>query len=258
MTAYPRCHGKSCPTSRSELMGQFAEGVVKRTLDRDIKAGPGGQRRRQEVVQETFKRVSRYAGRGISPGRIREEVAQVLGPGVPDSSVRDALRFLSDALLVCQIPPLEALSQKQAHPAKLCLSDHIVREALLQEVIPISPSGLVGADEAVMTLAGFLVESCIGYYLKSVPGLGVSWLPSSNRNREPEIDFILTIGLRRIPVEVKYRRRPPASADMAGLQWFCGEKKYTAPFGLLITQEQSGLLDDNVVALPAYALLSLR
>jgi len=255
---YPCCHNKSRPKSRSELISQFAESVVKRTLDRDMKAGPGGQRRRQEVVEETFKRVCRYAGQGISPGRIRQEVAQVLGPGVPDASVRDAIRFLSDALLVCQVAPLEALSRKQAHPPKLCLSDHILREALLQEPTPISPSELVEVNETVATRAGFLMESSIGYYLKSIPGLGVSWLPSHAHNKEPEIDFVLTIGLRRIPVEVKYRRRQPISADVAGLKWFCGEKKYNAPFGLLITQERSGLLDDNIVALPAYALLSLR
>jgi len=255
---YPRCHNKSCPTSRSELISQFADTIVKRTLDRDMKAGSSGQRRRAEVVDETFKRVCRHAGRGISLGKIREEVAQVLGPGVPDGSVRDAIRFLSDALLVCQVAPLEALSKRQAHPSKLCLSDHIVREALLQEMTPISPSGLLEVDETVATTAGFLIESSIGYYLKSIPGLGVSWLPPHNHNKEPEIDFVLTIGLRRIPVEVKYRRRQSRSADMAGLKWFCGEAKYNAPFGLLITQELSGSLDETIVALPAYALLSLR
>jgi predicted AAA+ superfamily ATPase len=252
---YPVCH-KSRTVNRSELLSELGNNVVKRTLDRDLKAGPGGPRRRPEVVGEAFKRICRYAGRGISPRRIREEVAQLLGPGVPDKSVRDAIRFLSDALLVCEVPPLEALGRKQAHPSKLCLCDHIVRELLLQEMTPISPSELARANEAVATTAGFLMESDIGYYLKGIPGLGVSWLPP--RAQDPEVDFVLTIGLQRIPVEVKYRRGGPKPEDRAGLKWFCGQAKYNAPFGLLITQEASGLLDDNIIALPAYALLSVR
>ena len=62
----------------------------------------------------------------------------------------------------------------------------------------------------------------------------------------------------RIPIEVKYCRGRPDAGDLAGLRSFCSQAKYNAPFGLLITQELSGPLDDNIIALPAYALLSLR
>ena len=115
---------------------------------------------------------------------------------------------------------------------------------------------LANANEAVSTTAGHLIESDIGYYLKGIPGSDISWFPA--RHKEPEIDFVLTLGLQRIPIEVKYRRRRPEAGDLAGLASFCNQTKYNAPFGLLITQELSGALGEQVVALPAYALLSVR
>jgi predicted AAA+ superfamily ATPase len=119
----------------------------------------------------------------------------------------------------------------------------------------LAPRLLAQANDAVATAAGYLVESVIGYYLRGIPGADLSWFPA--RHQEPEIDFVLTIGLKRIPVEVKYRRSAPTSGDGVGLQSFCSQPKYNAPFGLLVTQDASGPFGPNVLALPAYALLSL-
>lgn len=83
----------------------------------------------------TFRRLCRYAGQAVRPQIIQDEVAQVLGPGVRNRAVQDAIRFLANALLVCEIPPLEALTKRQAHPSKLCLCDHFVREAWLLAVV---------------------------------------------------------------------------------------------------------------------------
>ena len=251
---YPVCHKPGA--NRAELGDLITRTVVERTLVHDLRAGPGGRRRDRGVLEETFRRVCRYAGQGVRARHIKDEVAQVLGPGVRDKSVHDAIRFLANALLVYEIPPLEALTKRQAHPSKLCLCDHFVREAWLQERVPIAPPDLAKANEAVSTTAGHLIESDIGYYLKGIPGSDVSWFPA--RNQEPEVDFVLTLGLQRIPIEVKYRRGRPDAGDLAGLTSFCSQAKYNAPFGLLITQELSGPLNENIVALPAYALLSVR
>jgi predicted AAA+ superfamily ATPase len=252
---YPECHNRLA--KRAELRGQIRRLVVERTLVHDLKAGgPAGTIRDARVLEETFRRVCRYAGQAIRWNRIGEEISLVLGPGVTSRAVHDAIRFLANALLVHEIPPLEALTKRQANPPKLCICDHFVREAWLQERVPISPRELAKVDGAVSTTAGHLIESDIGYYLKGIPGLDVSWFPF--RKGEPEIDFILTIGLQRIPIEIKYCRGRPRSGDTAGLKSFCRQPKYNAPFGLLITQETSGLLDENIIALPAYALLSMR
>ncbi len=251
---YPVCHKPG--VERSELADQIARLVVERTLVHDLRAGPDGRRRDRRVLEETFRRVCRYAGQGVRARFIKDEVAQVLGPGVRDKSVLDAIRFLANSLLVQEVPPLEALTKRQSHPPKLCLCDHFVREAWLQEAVPIAPRMLASANQAVSTTAGHIMESVIGYYLKGIPGADVSWFPE--RQQEPEVDFVVTMGLQRLPIEIKYRRAHPGGADLAGLRSFCEQAKYNAPFGLVITQELSGRLDKNVIAVPAHAFLALR
>jgi len=241
---------------RSELGTQIANDVVKRTVRQDLKAGQGGKRQRSEIIEETYRQVCRYAGQEITAKRIREEVQNVLGQDVPQNAVRNAIRFLADALLVHEVSPMEALSKRQSHSPKLCLCDHYVREAWLQENLPVSIAALAAAREEICAAAGHLIESDIGYYLKGIPGLNVSWFPT--RGEEPELDFVLTIGLKRIPIEVKYRRGAAKAEHLRGLQSFCGLAKYNASFGLLITQDTSGIIADNIIALPAYALLSVR
>lgn len=251
---YPICHKDEF--ERSDLSQQIVSQVVKRTLVHDLKAGSGGKKRNPGVLEETFKRVCRYAGQGVRHQRIREEVEQVLGPGVRDRTVTDAIRFLASSLLIHEIPPLEALTRRQAHPHKICLCDHFVREGMLQERIPLTPRELAGANQAVSTISGHIIESAIGYYLRGIPGLQVSWFPQ--RESEPEVDFILTIGLQRIPIEVKYCRGGVRSKNLDGIRSFCSQAKYNADFGLVITQEQSGVVAENAIAIPAYALLAVR
>jgi predicted AAA+ superfamily ATPase len=253
---YPECHKREAKKARGQLIDDIRRFVVDRTLTHDLKAGPGGTTRDERVLEETFRRVCRYTGQPVRRARIGEEVSQVLASGVHDKSVHDAIRFWANALLLHEIPPLEALTRRQAHPSKLCICDHFVREAWLQERVPITPRELAHANQAVATLAGHIIESDIGYYLKGICGLDVSWFPE--RNGEPEVDFVLTLGLQRIPIEVKYCRSRPDAGDLAGLRSFCSQAKYNAPFGLLITRELSGAIDGNIVALPAYALLSVR
>ena len=257
---YPECHKRGKKRvggdQRAQLVDDIRKLVVERTLIHDLKAGPGGTMRDGRVLEETFRRVCCYAGQAVRASCIGEQVGSVLRSGVSDKTVHDAIRFLANALLVHEIPPLEALTKKQAHPSKLCLCDHFVREVWFQEQLPIAPGELAKAHQTVATMAGHVIESDIGYYLRGIPGLNVSWFPC--REQEPEVDFVLTIGLQRIPIEVKYCRGRPDGGDLAGLKSFCSQAKYNAPFGLLITQEFSGLLDGNIVALPAYALLSVR
>lgn len=251
---YPACHKPGA--ERSTLSDLIKSIAVERTLMHDLRAGPGGRMRDSTVLKETFRRVCRYAGQAVRAKQLVNEVVQVLGSGVKERSIADAINFLANAMLIHEIPPMEALTKRQAHPPKLCLCDHFIREAWLQERVPIAPSQLAEANEAVSTTAGHIIESDVGYFLKGIPGSDLSWFPQ--RSNEPEIDFILTLGLQRIPIEVKYRRGKPKSADLTGMKSFCRQAKYNGPFGLLLTQDFTGLLDENIVAIPAYAFLALR
>ncbi len=158
-----------------------------------------------------------------------------------EESVVDAMQFLADTMLVHLVPPLDLLLRKQAHPPKLCLCDHFVRNAVLQEVIPIAPEDLPDRPDAVSAVAGHVIEGILGYYLSGIPGLDLRWFPE--RQNEPEIDLVLTIGTRRLPVEVKYQRGGLRNDDLRGVAAFCGNPVYEAPFGLVITQSTSKQLD---------------
>ena len=78
------------------------------------------------------------------------------------------------------------------------------------------------------------------------------------RDNEPEVDFVLTVGDIRIPIEVKYRSRIRKS-DETGLRAYIEKDAYRASFGLLITPDDSfESSDPRIVALPLSSLLLLR
>jgi len=102
-----------------------------------------------------------------------------------------------------------------------------------------------------------LAESVMGYFLASIPNLDVAHFPA--RGAEPEVDFVLTVGTRRIPVEVKYRKRIDPHEDTRGLRAFLEKTVYNAPLGLLVTLDDDvTVLDPRIVSVSLSALLWLR
>ncbi len=253
---YPICHKLNDETliDRFALRDQIQGMVVDRTILHDLKAGPSGTHRNSETVKAVFRQVCRYAGQAVTPKTLLDELTKLGHESISQAAVNDAVAFLANSLLIAEVPPFEGIGKKAAKPSKLCLCDHFVREAWLQEQVPLDPEALTSATEATVTQAGHLAESLVGAFFCGVPGLEVSWLPSNSS--ENEIDFVLTIGLKRIPVEVKYRRHL-RDADSAAVRSFISQKKYDAPFGILVTREESGE-NDNVFRVPMHALLGLR
>ena len=79
------------------------------------------------------------------------------------------------------------------------------------------------------------------------------------RATEPEIDFVLTIGEKRIPLEVKYRRRIDPHRDTVGLRSFLERTHYNAPFGVLVTMgDDVAIQDPRIVAVSLASLLLAR
>jgi predicted AAA+ superfamily ATPase len=166
------------------------------------------------------------------------------------------LRFLDGTLLVRLIPPLELRLKRQKSPPKICLSDHALRASWLQEIVPLDPAQLA-AYPHLTDLAGRLAESTLGYFLSTVPNLDVAHFPT--RGAEPEVDFVLTVGLYRIPIEVKYRRRIDPHEDTRGLRAFLEKTVYNAPFGLLVTLEDNVIVPDaRIVPISLSSLMWLR
>ena len=57
-----------------------------------------------------------------------------------------------------------------------------------------------------------------GYFISTLSGLGVAHFPE--RKTEAEIDFILTVGDQRIPVEIKYQNKIEfADTDILSGSW---------------------------------------
>jgi predicted AAA+ superfamily ATPase len=165
------------------------------------------------------------------------------------------LKFLDGTLLMRLVEPLELRLKKRRGASKLCLSDHALRAAWLQETVPLDPEALEQAPH-LSDLAGRIAESTAGYFFRSIVGLDVAHFPE--RAAEPEVDFVLTIGEQRIPVEIKYRRRI-SHDDTLGLRAFVEKAVYRAPFGVLVTQgDEPGSDDPRIVSLPLSSLLLMR
>lgn len=257
---YPICH-KTSGATRADLAEEIERIVVSRTIDYAELMAPRRRAWDKELLRAVFRLVCRYTGQAVRPDRICSEVNRVYKSSVKTSHVSQAIQYLADCMLIHQVQPLEVALKRQTHPAKLCLCDHFVREACLQETVPLSPRQLTKAKQSVYSVAGHVMESIIGYHLKGILGLDVAWFPARRKKRgqivEPEVDYVLTMGLQRIPIEVKYTRGRPTRKDLAGLESFCSQQKYNAPFGLCITQEIVGRQGKHVIAVPAPLFLSV-
>ena len=127
-----------------------------------------------------------------------------------------------------------------------------------------APSKSLLAREANRALGANVGEQRIGDYLRflgatlaTIPGLDIAHLPE--KVGDPEVDFVLTIGTRRIPVEVKHQSRIEAQNDTEGLRTFLEKTANNAAFGLLVTQvEADTVLDPRIVALPLSSFMLLR
>jgi predicted AAA+ superfamily ATPase len=140
-------------------------------------------------------------------------------------------------------------------PSKLCLCDHILRAAWFQEVMPLAYDELERVPH-LFDLSGRIAESTAGYFISAIGGLNVTHFPE--RGAEPEVDFVLTLGEQRIPLEVKYPRRIDYR-DTIGLRAFVDKPHYNAPFGVLVTLTDEVASDDpRIISIPMSTLLLLR
>jgi hypothetical protein len=70
---------------------------------------------------------------------------------------------------------------------------------------------------------------------------------------------VLTIGERRFPLEVKYRRRIDPHRDTLGLRAFVEKAHYNAPFAVLVTmREDVEMPDPRIVPVSLRSLLLAR
>jgi predicted AAA+ superfamily ATPase len=256
---YPIAHAK--PTTPWSLIAdQLNETVIKRVVQHDLRIGERGRKRDPDLLEALFRVVCRYAGQAPAIASIAQEIRDSMRANFGDQRARYYLKFLADSLLVRTIEPLEIRLKKRRGSPKLCLADHALRASWLHEIIPLVPSELARQSH-LSTLSGHIAESIVGATLCTISGLDVNHKPEFKKGSksEPEVDFVLTIGTKRIPIEVKYQARLDPIRDILGLQAFMNKPANSAPFGIVVTQiDTDHKFDNHIVALPLSTLLLLR
>ncbi len=253
--AYPIAHDRP-DVPWEEVADLLNETVIKRAIQHDLRLGPRGQKRDEKLLEEVFRLCCRYAGQTPGQAVFVPEIRQALAGNIGWNRILNYLRFLDGTMLIRLVQPLELRLKRKKSPPKVCLCDHALRAAWLQEVIPLDPESLV-ANPHLSDLAGRLAESALGYFLALIPNLDVAHFPP--RAAEPEVDFVLTVGTRRIPVEVKYRRRIDPHEDTRGLRAFLEKTVYNAPLGLLVTLEDGvKVADPRIIPISLSNLLWLK
>jgi predicted AAA+ superfamily ATPase len=238
------------------IADQLNETIIRRVIQHDLRLGERGRRRDQSLLEELFRLCCRYAGQAPGQAVFIQELRRALAANVGWQRVMAYLRFLNDTLLIRLVPPLEIRLKKKKGNTKISLCDHALRASWLQELVPITPQALKRSPH-LSDLAGHIAESIAGYYLGSIPGLDLAWFPE--RGAEPEVDFVITVGEYRIPIEIKYRFHIDQHRDTIGLRAFIEKTVYNAPFGLLITLTDDVAIDDpRIIPIPLSTLLLLR
>ena len=238
------------------LADQLNETVIKRVIQHDLRLGNRGRKRDAPLLEELFRLACRYAGQTPTVTTLAEEARLSLSANIGGQRVGQYLRFLDDTLLVRLIPPLEIRLKRKRGSSKLCLVDHGLRASWLQEQVPLTSEGLAAQPE-LTTLAGHLAESIFGSVASTIHGLDIAHFPERGTDRE--VDFVLTIGAQRVPVEIKYQRRIDHLRDTLGIRSFLDKSVNNASFGLLITQDESGEVDDpRIVSMPLSTFMLLR
>lgn len=252
---YPLAHQQT-DADWSNLADQLNETVIRRVIQHDLRLGARGRKRDALLLEEVFRLACRYVGQAPGVELFARETRRALGTDVTPQRILNYLRFLGDTLLLRLVAPLEIRLKKSGGNSKICLSDHGLRASWLQEVVPIDPEALI-RDPHLHLLAGRIAESVTGAALSTISNLDLSHLPA--RQDQPEIDFVLTIGTKRIPLEVKYQRRLDPLRDTESLRTFLEKSVNNAPFGILVSlTDNDEVVDPRIVTVPLSSLMLLR
>ena len=252
---YPIVHQRK-DVDWSLVADQLNETVIKRVIQHDLRLGDRGRKRDPQLLEELFRLCCRYAGQCPTVSILAEEARLALHANVSSQRVMQYLRFLGDTLLLRLIPPLEIRLKRKRGSPKICLVDHGLRASWLQEHIPLDPDELTRRPE-LTALAGRLAESIFGSVASTIHGLDIAHFPERGTDRE--VDFVLTVGARRVPVEVKYQRRTDPARDTLGIRSFLEKTVNNATFGILVTQDDNAMVEDpRIVSLPLSTFMLLR
>ncbi len=253
---YPMAHDPfEPPADWPTLAHRLNEDVIRPVLRRDLLAGPHGQNYDTALREMMSETACRYAGRMSSVGELARAGSLSPGEEADLEEVAHHLQALAATALIRLLPwpPLNINRPQDA--IKLCLADHALRASWLWERVPLAPYAVDSSPE-LTTLAGHMAQSVLGATVSVIRGLDFERVPTPPR--EPNLDFVLEVGDQQIPVQVNYRRSIDPVGDTRGIRAFVEEPAKRAPFGLLITREDTPPFDDpRTVAMPLATFMLL-
>lgn len=245
---YPGLHKPG--TDEDEALASLAS-LVDRVVGTDLpREAPTKDAR---VLREFFRAVMRSAGRNTSIEKLRQSLSPEHAAGYSHPALGRLLYVLRDALLVREVEPAEGAKALRSAGSKFCLADHGLRMVELGLTTPLTPQELREAQETVRKDAGYVAESVLGAWLFSLGGLEIRWLPA--HGSQPEVDFVIRVQGRQVPIEVKYQSKVDAR-DADGLRAFVQNPRHNASFGVLVTLDDDGPDDDpRIIRVPLSSLL---
>ena len=244
---YPYCH--ECETWE-EAEEFLRKQVVSRTIEHDLQSK---HQLDASELEKLFYVLCKYTGRSVSLTTLQRELKEGFTVNMSQEKIRAGLDFFADSMLVSLFKPSEHRVKDSRGEVKICIGDHAIRRALMNEHFP-----LYGTN-ANSELAGWIAEGIVGSYLAScyprdsLPGSSISYLPDV-RDEGNEVDFVLSISEQHIPIEVKYRNNAKASK---GIVQYLDQPQHNASFGILITKD-THWVTDKLVAIPLKRFLLLR
>jgi predicted AAA+ superfamily ATPase len=256
---YPFCHiGDSVSWQKADE--HLCDTVVARTIDHDLSVnfnleyGKKMGMLSSTLLSNVFKIFCKYSGISVTLTTLQRALSASFSEQLKHNQIRMILDFFEHSMLIKVVKPFEHQLRNPREEVKICLCDHAIRKAWLKEDVSLYDT-TINAN-----LAGHIIEGIIGSFLKSIKGVGVSYFPAEqqDKNKKNEIDFILEIGGSHIPIEVKYSNTPQINA---GITEFLTKKIYNAPFGLVITKEEMPLNcfgNSNIVPISAKKFLLLK
>lgn len=203
-----------------------------------------GSVRNPRVLEELFQMLAEGSPRLISKDKILRRL------GINKATL-DAYLYLLEAahLLSYSRAYSPSPSARLRSPKKAYVNDAGIRNAALS----MNDARTLADPTEVGMLAETVACSHTRRLWESLDRAAASYAPSYWRTgRGDEVDLVMSLHRRPVPIEVKYRQHVDA-ADLRGLVRFVG--RFKPGVALALTQDRVRLIDDAIVAIPLWLYL---
>lgn len=163
--------------------------------------------------------------------------------GIAKQTVQHFIDLFESTHLIYKLPPYGYGKEVLRGKHKLYLSDPSIAPAVLMKGKSILEDPLALSHCVETAIMGHLWAHCISKQARF----------SYWRNqKEKEVDLIVEMGTKLIPIEVKYKSQNAQARDLKGLIDFCHQKK-SIQYGYIITKspQDMGILQDRYMRIPA-------